>query len=277
MLTALLSLAASFSWGTSNYLAGVESRRRSVWRVTALSQIAAAVVAGFPLLFAPQPPPGSWDTAVLVLAGVTTAVGLVAFYRALAIGPMSIVSPIIAGEVLIPLAAGLIGGERPDPQAYLGMALAVGGMVVLTWRRRGARDRVHLSAVLLAVLAAACWGFLLMAFGVSGHESPYWAVFDTRVVSAVVLAIYVVATGRGLSLRAQNIPALLAIGLLLTVANILFTVATGFGDLSVVAILGSLSPVVVTAYAQVLLRERLTTRQWSGFAAVFAGVVLLSL
>jgi drug/metabolite transporter (DMT)-like permease len=277
VLTALLSLTASLAWGTSNYLAGIESRRRSVWRVTALSQIAAAGVAGVPLLFTSQPPPGSWDTAVLVLAGVATAVGLVAFYRALAIGPMSIVSPIIAGEVMIPVAAGLITGERPGPPAYLGMALAVGGMVVLTWRRRGARDRVHLSAVLLAVLAAACWGFLLTAFGVSGHESPYWAVFDTRLVSAVVLAAYVVGTGRGLSLRTQHIPALVAIGLLLTAANILFTLATGSGDLSVVAILGSLSPVVVTAYAQVLLRERLTARQWAGFAVVFAGVVLLSL
>ena len=61
------------------------------------------------------------------------------------------------------------------------------------------------------------------------------------------------------------------------VANILFTVATGIGYLSVVAILGSLSPVVVTAYAQVVLHERLSPRQWAGFAAVFAGVVLLSM
>jgi drug/metabolite transporter (DMT)-like permease len=101
-------------------------------------------------------------------------------------------------------------------------------------------------------------------------------VFDTRVTSAVVLAAYVVLTGRGLSLKGQNVPVLAAIGLLLAAANILFIAAAGQGYLSVTSILGSLSPVVVTVYAQVLLHERLAPRQWAGFVAVFAGIVLLS-
>jgi drug/metabolite transporter (DMT)-like permease len=277
MLAPLLALAASLSWGSSNFLAGIESRRRSVWHVTSLSQIAAAAAAGVVVIVAGQAPPDAWDVGVLILAGVLTAVGLVAFYRALAIGTMSVVSPIIAAEVLIPVAAGLIQGERPGPHAYVGMVLTVGGVVLISWARRGKRDHVHLSAILLAILAAACWGFLLMAFGISGEESPYWAVFATRLASAVVLVLYVLAAGRGLPLAGQNLPALALVGLLLTAANILFTVAAGYGDLSVIAILGSLSPVVVTAYAQVLLRERLTPRQWAGFVAVFAGVILLSL
>jgi drug/metabolite transporter (DMT)-like permease len=44
----------------------------------------------------------------------------------------------------------------------------------------------------------------------------------------------------------------------------------------VTSILGSLSPVVVTAYAQAFLHERLTPSQWVGFTAVFTGVVLLA-
>jgi drug/metabolite transporter (DMT)-like permease len=276
VLAALLALAASLSWGSSNFLAGIESRRRSVWHVTALSQIAAAAVAGAALLVAGQAPPRSWDAAILIIAGVATAIGLVAFYRALAIGTMSIVAPIIAAEVLIPVAAGLFRGERPGPHAYAGMVLTVGGVVLISWAKRGKSDRIARSAVLLAILTAVCWGFLLLAFGISGRESPYWAVFDTRVASAVVLVLYVMATGRGLPLKGQNLPALCLVGLLLTAANIFFTEAAGVGYLSVVSILGSLSPVVVTGYAQVLLGERLTVRQWAGFATVFAGVILLS-
>ena len=113
MLAALLALAASFTWGTSNYLAGVESRTRSVWHVAALSQIAAAGAAGVALLAARQPPPGSWDFFLLVITGVATAAGLVMFYKALAIGTMSVVSPIIASEVLIPVAAGIVWGSVP--------------------------------------------------------------------------------------------------------------------------------------------------------------------
>ena len=247
-----------------------------MWHVTTLSQIAAAAVAGVALLIAGQHPPNAWDTTVLVLAGVATAVGLVAFYRALAIGTMSVVAPIMASEVLIPVAAGLLRGERPGLHAYAGMVVTVCGVVLIALAKSSRRDHVARRAVLLAVLTAVCWGFLLTALGISGRESPYWAVFDTRVVSAAVLVIFVVAMRKGLPLKGQNLPALFAVGALLTVANILYTVATGIGYLSVVAILGSLSPVVVTAYAQVILHERLTPHQWAGFAAVFAGVVLLS-
>lgn len=276
MLAALLALLASFSWGSSNYLAGIESRRRSVWHVTALSQIAAAAVAAVALLVARQAPPGLVDAAVLVLAGVATAIGLLAFYRALAIGTMSIVAPIVALEVLLPVAVGLLRGERPSLQAYAGMVVTVAGVVLISWARRGKRDHVARRAVLLAVLAAVCWGLMLVALGVSGRESPYWAVFDIRAASAVVIAVYVLATGRRLPLKGQNLPVLFLVGALLTVANILFTVAAGIGLLSIVSILGSLSPVVVTGYAQILLGERLSARQWAGFVTVFAGIVLLS-
>lgn len=276
MLAALLALAASLTWGTSNYLAGVESRTRSVWHVAALSQIAAAGAAAVALLAADQPPPGSWDFLLLMVTGVATAAGLVMFYKALAIGTMSVVSPIIAAEVLIPVSAGILLGERPGVHAYVGMVLTIGGVVLISWARRGTRDRVARKAVILAVLTAVCWGFMLLIYGTTGKASPIWAVFDTRIASAVVLAAYVLLTGRGLSLKGENIPVLAAIGLLLAAANILFIFAAGQGYLSVTSILGSLSPVVVTIYAQALLHERLAPRQWAGFAAVFAGIVLLS-
>ncbi len=276
MLAALLALAASLSWGTSNFLAGVESRTRSVWHVAALSQIAAAGAAAVALLAARQPPPGTWDFLLLVVTGVATAAGLVMFYRALAIGTMSVVSPIIASEVLIPVVAGIVLGERPGAHAYVGMLLAVGGVVLISRARRGQGDRVARTAVILAVLTAVCWGFMLLIYGTTGKASPIWAVFDTRITSAVVLAAYVLLTGRGLSLKGENVPVLAAIGLLLAAANILFIFAAARGYLSITSILGSLSPVVVTIYAQVLLHERLAPRQWAGFAAVFAGIVLLS-
>lgn len=284
MLAALLALLSSFTWGTSNYLAGVETRTRSVWHVTALSQIIAAAASAVGLLAARQAPPGGWDLALLVLTGVATAAGLVMFYKALAIGTMSVVAPIIAAEVLIPVAAGILLGERPGLPAAVGMVATVGGVVLVSLTpRTGRRDRSEENrraarlAVVLAVLTTIAWGFMLLVYGTVGKENPLWTVFDTRIASAAVLTGYVLLTGRGLSLKGQNLPVLAAVGILLSIANFLFIAATGIGYLSVTSILGSLSPVVVTAYAQVLLHERLCPRQWVGFAAVLAGIVLLSL
>jgi drug/metabolite transporter (DMT)-like permease len=283
MLAALLALLASFTWGTSNYLAGVETRTRSVWHVSALSQIAAAAASAVALVAARQAPPGGWDLFLLILTGVATAAGLVMFYKALAIGTMSVVAPIIAAQVLIPVTAGILLGERPGPQAYVGMVLAVGGVVLISRtprKEKQSRTKAHhqaaRKAVILAVVTAVAWGFMLLIYGTVGKGNPVWTVFDTRLTSAVVLAGYVLLTGRGLSLRGQNVPVLAAIGILLAIANFLFIVATRIGYLSVTSILGSLSPVVVTVYAQVLLHERLASRQWAGFAAVFGGIVLLS-
>lgn len=277
MLAALLALLASLTWGTSNYLAGVETRTRSVWHVAALSQIMAAAASAAGLVAARQGPPGGWDLVLLLITGVTTAAGLVMFYKALAIGTMSVVAPIIAAQVLIPVTAGILLGERPAPHAYIGMVVTVVGVVLISRTPQHGRHAAHArKAVLLAVLTAVAWGFMLLVYGTVGKENPVWAVFDTRVASAAVLAAYVLLAGRGLSLKGQNVPALAAIGVLLAAANFLFIVASGIGYLSVTSILGSLSPVVVTVYAQTFLHERLMPWQWVGFAAVFAGIVLLA-
>jgi drug/metabolite transporter (DMT)-like permease len=277
VFAAALALAASLTWGSSNYLAGLESRRRSVWIVTAWSQVVAALGAGLALLIARQPAPDLWHSLGPLFGGIGGAIGVVAFYRALAIGTMSVVAPIVAVQAVVPVVVGLLLGERPSTFAYLGMAFALSGVALVSWRRRDSGDRASTAAILLGIITAVTWGGMLVGLKLGAHGSAYWAVFDARVASVCVILLYIAASRRHLILRGQNLPTLALVGLLLTVANILYTVATTFGYLSIVSILGSLSPVVVTGYAQVLLGERLTTRQWVGVATVFTGIVLLSM
>ena len=209
-------------------------------------------------------------------AGVAGAAGVLAFYRALAIGTMSVISPIIAVQVIVPVTVGLLLGERPAVLAYLGMVLAVGGIVLVSASKGRGGVRVPTAAILLAILTAACFGTMLVGLDVGGQASPYWAVFDARVASAGIILVYFVASRRRLDLTARAVPALVLVGLFLTVANTLFTVATTMGYLSIVSILGSLSAVVTTSLAQVLLHERLSARQWAAVGAVLVGVVMLT-
>ncbi len=109
-----------------------------MWHVAALSQIAAAAAPRPPVArWRRRPPPGGWDLFLLIVTGVATAAGLVMFYKALAIGTMSVVAPIIAAQVLIPVAAGILLGERPGLHAYVGMAVTVTGVVLVSWRAGG--------------------------------------------------------------------------------------------------------------------------------------------
>ena len=59
-------------------------------------------------------------------------------------------------------------------------------------------------------------------------------------------------------------------------ANALFAFASGHGLLALVAVLGSLYPVVTVLLAHVLLGERLTRAQQVGIAVALAGVCAIS-
>jgi drug/metabolite transporter (DMT)-like permease len=276
MLPAALSLTSSVFWGCSNFIAGVESRRRSLWTVTVISQAAAAISAAAVLLVVEEAPPGLVPTLWSVMSGVAGAIGLLAFYRALAIGPMSVVSPIMALQVIVPITAGLLEGERPPATAYAGMIVAVCGVALVAASKGHTGERVQRKTVVLALVTALFFGILLVGLGLGGRESPYWAVFDSRLASACFVVAWFVTSRRRLDMTARALPGVVLVGVLMTAAIALFTVATTIGYLSVVSVLGSLSPVVTTGLAHVVLGERLAPRQWIGFAAVFAGVVLLS-
>ena len=275
-MSALLALAASLSWGTSNYIAGIQTRRGDLWTVTLVSQIVAAMGAAAVLLFAGPPTLDLTHSLGPILGGVGGAIGVLCFYRALAIGPLSLVSPIVATQAAVPVAVGLILGERPGASAYAGMVLAIGGVVVVSLKSRDGSASLRPLTIALAVVTAIVWGLMLVGLRV-GDADPSWAVFEARISSVLAVILYVLVARKRIHAKAGTLPALAAVGLLYTVANIFVTQAIASGNLSVASVLGSLSPVVVIAYAQILLHERLTARQWAGACSVLAGVVLLSM
>ena len=57
------------------------------------------------------------------------AVGLAAFYRALAIGAMGIAGPISATGAIVPVVYGLARGERPAVLQAVGIVVAVIGVI----------------------------------------------------------------------------------------------------------------------------------------------------
>ena len=276
MLAALLALAASLAWGSSDFLAGLQSRRRSVWSVVAVAQAAAFVGAGLVLAVHGEPPIGLGGTAMLVLAGVGSALAMVLYYKALATGTMGIVASILATSATVPVVAGLVRGERPSAAQVAGMALAIAGIVLVSRTEQGAERSMSATSFVYALLAALAFGFMLVALDLGGRIDPYWSVFDARLGSALTIAAYLLLRRPQLEVTVKVAPVLATVGLLLVAANTLFTVATTRGYLSVVAVLGSLSPAVTALFARYLLAERLTRLQLVGVVTVLAGVVLLA-
>jgi len=273
MLAVVLALCASLSVGTGDFLAGSQARRTSLWAVIVVSQITGLVWTG--ALVAARGhglPMGEFWAATG--AGVTAAAGIALGYKALTIGIMGIVGPIISLSVAVPLAVGLARGERPSIYQLGGIVIALAG-VVLAARQKSAGRRHQATSrlsVVLALATAAIVGVNMLFYASAAKHDPYWGIFIARATSAAIFAAaFAIMRPRTQLTRAAIIP-LIAVGVLDTGANGLFSVASTYGYLSVVSVLSSVFPIFTVILAYVFLNERLSRTQQFGVAAALVGV-----
>lgn len=126
-VSAAFALLASLLWGVADYGGGAITRRVPALTVVVLSQSAAAAVLAVAVTATGGWPGASPALWYAVAAGVVGPFALLAFYRALALGPMGVVSPLATVGVLVPIGVGLFLGERPGAVQGLGIAVAVAG------------------------------------------------------------------------------------------------------------------------------------------------------
>lgn len=202
--------------------------------------------------------------------------GLLAFYRAMAAGAISVVAPIAAVAAAIPVVWGVaVAGDRVNGIQAAGFVAAVGGSVAasLEWRLTRARVAAGVGWAMLAMLAFG--GYYVPMHAAAVHDW-LWPAFLFRCTSvALVWSTVLVLRRRPDGLRAHW-PGLLAIGLLDTGGNAFFAAASSGSELSVVSVLASLYPVVTVLLARGVLGERVRRTQELGVALVLAGVVLIT-
>jgi drug/metabolite transporter (DMT)-like permease len=273
-------LLSSLLWGLADFLGGLKSRTYSVAVVLATMYLASlAVMLAFVAARGEGPPPGDHVLAALG-AGIVGIAGLASFYRALAIGTMSIVAPIAATGVALPVIVGLIGGDDPGPVRAAGLALAVVGVVLASREDdKGAENaRQQRLSVVLAVVAGLGFGsyFVLAEYASSGDVA--WALVLSRASAfPLVAGVAVVVLRRGaVRPAARTLVVLAAIGLLDLGANFFFNYASTIGELSSVAVASSLYPVTTVMLAALWLGERVQGAQRVGVVIALVGVVMIA-
>ena len=280
MLAAVLALASSLCWGLSDFLGGFQSRRHHVLAVMLLSQgLALAILVVAVLAGAPTEHDAA-STAWAASVGAFGLIALVAFYRALAIGTMSIVAPISATGVAIPVLVGLAGGERPGALQVAGIVLACGG-VVLAAREPPSEDaaarRAGRASIGLALVAAVGFGTFFAGMDRAEETADVaWVLLAARTADVLLIVLAALALRPRLPTAPATMAALAAVGVFDLLANLLFVLAAGRGLLSVVGVLGSLYPAITVLLARLVLHERLSRTQGAGVAITLAGVVALA-
>jgi drug/metabolite transporter (DMT)-like permease len=276
LLGLAISLASACSWGISDFLGGLQSRKIAVLAVLAVSQpfgLLLALVA-VPALGADSIPAG--ELAAAFIAGAASLGGLGAFYAAMAMGTISVVAPIAALGVVIPVAFGLARGEEPAAIQLAGLVVAIAGVVVLSYEEDPRQRPVARRSILLAIGAAIGFGIFFTGLDVASTDRPGWAIVSARAGGVVALAAAAAVIRPSFAGVSAVLPVLLAIGFFDVLANTLFAVASTEGLLPVVAVGGSMYPAFTIALAHLVLGERLLLPQRLGAAASLVGVGLIA-
>lgn len=271
----LLAILSATAWGTSDFLGGLFSRGRAAIVVVLVSQTVGLLLLSVALVVVGDAWPGLGEVWPALIGGLGLAIGAIALYQALAIGPMGVVAPVFALGAAVPVAYGIATGDRPSWVAAAGMVLAVAGCAVAA-RPPGGGEPIRAAGIAWALLAAAAIGVSMVGLSEAADASALWALESARIVALLVVGGAAIAI-HGRSLPGQLLPIwpLPVVGAIEITANTAYAFASTLGLLSVVSVLASVYPVATVLLARAVLGERMSRAQGAGVAGAFAGIALL--
>ena len=284
-MAAVLALVSAALYGAADFLGGLAARRAPVIPVVTLAQGTGVVLL---LALVPLLPPASPSIADLswgAAAGLAGGAGVAWLYRALAIGTMAIVAPVTAvAAVAIPVAVGLILGERPGALTLIGIITALLSIVLVSQQpAEGRADGAQAGTsalrmprgVGIALLSGVAIGLFYLCLARTAPDAGLWPLVAARVASTSVFAVGTVATGASLLLSSRALTLAIVGGALDVAANALYLLAARRGALTVVVTLVSLYPASTVLLAKLFLGERFSRVQAAGIVCALAAVLLI--
>lgn len=277
-MTVVLGLLAAVFYGVGDFAGGFASRRHSAVTVLLYSYPVGAVLMAAMLPFFPGALTGR--VAVFgVLGGVAGLLGVAVMYQLMVTAPMNVISPVTAVlAAIVPVAFGVVVGERPAVTAWLGIALGVLA-VVLVSRTNGdhPHGRIAARVIALACLSGLGFGCYFIFLARAGHDSGLWPLVVSRIASAVMI-VPIAYWGRAVAkVRGRMIIYIVAAGTCDALANMFFLLSSRSGLLSLASVLTSLYPAVTVILAVGVLREHVRRMQQLGLALAAAAVVLITI
>jgi len=280
-----VGLVSAVTYGVADFFGGLAAKRTAAVVVTAFAAIVGLL---FLIPFALLVPARASVEAFLWggLSGLTGAAAVFLLYAALAIGPMSILSPLTAVlSAIVPMTWGLLGGERLPWWGYLAIGGVLVAIVLVGFVPEKGAVRPRVRGLIYATLS----GFLIGCFFILVDRAPadsgLFPLVANRAVSGSILLVVIVVMG--VAARRRGVPAfpglrgalwlIVACGVADAAANVLILTALRLGDLTVISVLAALYPAGTIALASLVLRERIAPVQWVGLALALASAAVLAI
>jgi drug/metabolite transporter (DMT)-like permease len=314
-----LGIAVALLWGSADSIATLAARNLGALRTTFISQAAGLIVLtaldAFVPTFWPSFPPSTFRTALLLGAwsGLCGAVGYFAFYKALMVGPVALVSPLSSTSAVVTLILSLLLlHDSVAPAQVIAIGAILLGVMFASTNLREAHLSLKKRAIAptrsgalgYALIATVAFGAMDFGIGASARVAGFFLpVLFTRTFSLLFLTgltcwiqyqarprccyrgarawrQYALLQDTGV-LAAPPLPAglLLAIlaGIVENAAVLLFSADTRIATTGVSAAIASNYAVVAALVGFFAFRERLVANQVFGIGLVLGGLSLLTL
>lgn len=276
LLAIFFGLASAVSWGAGDFSGGMASKRNSVFIVILLSQIVGAVIIVFLAIHLAEAVPAMSSLLLAGFAGICGVTGLMAFYRGLASGNMSVVAPAAAAvSAALPVLAALFLEGWPSYWQMAGFAVALVAVWLLA--QDSTTFRIDFKTLLLPLIAGSGFGLFFIFFGLASTESVFWPLLAARFTSILLLFIVVLLRRRESLPALSQMPLIVLAGLFDTGGNAFFALSAQIGRLDISAVLSSLYPATTVLLAALILKERIEFRQRVGLALAVVAMALIAL
>lgn len=280
----MIGLASALTYGVADFFGGLAAKRTASVVVTAFAALVGLAVLLPAAVLVPARP--SFEAFLWGgLSGTTGAAAIFLLYAALAIGPMSILSPLTAVlSALVPMTWGLVGGERLPWWGYVALGGVLVAIVLVGFVPEKGAVRPRLRGILYAVGSGLLIGCFFILVDQAPADSGLYPIVANRMVAGSILIVVlgvllVIARRRGV----PSFPGvrgawglIVACGIADAAANVLILTGLRMGDLTVMSVLAALYPGGTIALAAFLLRERIAPVQWAGLALALAAAAVLA-
>jgi len=232
------------------------------------------------------------------IGGLEGALALALFYSALAMGAMGLTAALCGLlTALVPVLFSMVQDGLPTPlvAAGLGMGLAAIWLITRTPNadegltggavEQSSTMAASRKALWMGVLAGIGFGSQLVLLKMAGAVSILWIMVYVRAagvagLAVVLLVVYRKGLPKGLAegwgLRSGFVGFGVLAGVLDTVGNLFYMLASRVGRLDVAALVCSLYPGGTILLAMLVLGEKPSRRQVAGIGLALAAVALLS-
>ena len=289
MIAVALGIATALIYGFADFFGALASRKLRPILVTGLAGwagllclLALTSVGAFHANYSSQSV--QWG----LVSGLFSAIGLACLYQALAIGPISILSPLAAvvGAIVPAVIGAAFLHEQLGSMSLLAVGLVLVAIVLVAYHPDPTRiSRPSAKGLLFGVGAGLGISGVLVTLHLAPASDGVAAIILMRAENAAILGAVVLALLLARKTSLKDFTALggrmwltiLATGVFDATANVLFVAASGLGGLTVVSVLTSLYPLGTILLARFVLKEKLAPSQAIGIALALGASALLAL